>query len=438
MPGHVAAASTPWPTNAVIPGEGAYRVDTTWREVIDAAISVGREPTAWLAAVPALAWSEIIARRSPLAAYLGRARLDPSSGTGYCVEPNVVYTDGTENSARHAFGYRIGMTMAEWACRGLMGLGPTVHAESGTPAGAGPAWHSALGLPDLVGAHPVTGVPWLIEAKGGRRLGRGPLKKGAQQLCRPGMMTGPHVKLLCGTSLTDRLFMTIDVEKHERQAQLSVASPDPLLALAQSRMLVYLALRALPSSSLRVLPVGFGVTDRGGRRGGAGTVTLLEEDASTRNERNNARQEGRYRSRPGRERLDMLTGPVPGTDLIIGISRRLYGACDALARVQAEMASTINAEYPRPSLDQDDEDLERLRDDRINRYWDLERSLRSAATETASQGASRGEERRWEELYGGPLEFSSDPAPGYVEAATPDTYLAVDARAVRASQPRSS
>ncbi|MFH9863631.1 hypothetical protein [Streptomyces sp. NPDC017202] len=40
---------------------------------------------------------------------------------------------GTEASAFGAFGYRLGMTMAEWACRSLMGLGGTWHIENSRP-----------------------------------------------------------------------------------------------------------------------------------------------------------------------------------------------------------------------------------------------------------------------------------------------------------------
>ena len=74
------------------------------------------------------------------------------------------------------------MTMAEWACRGLMGLGPTTHAEAITPADAGPAWSSTKSLPDLVGDHPANPTTCLVEAKGHRKLMRPKLVKGAQQL----------------------------------------------------------------------------------------------------------------------------------------------------------------------------------------------------------------------------------------------------------------
>ena len=165
-------AWSPWPTVGDVPLPGDYLVPTTWREVVDAAMTVGRDPVVWLAAVPGLASAEIIARRSPLAAYLCRTHSPslPFRAAGYCLEPNVVYQEGTEKTARALFAYRIGMTMAEWVCRGLMGLGPTIHAEA-VPLllGRGPAWSQKNGQPDLVGFHRVSPEPWLVEAKGARR-----------------------------------------------------------------------------------------------------------------------------------------------------------------------------------------------------------------------------------------------------------------------------
>ena len=58
----VEAASSPWPTTRDVPPTGAYLVTTTWRDVLDAAATVGRDPIPWFAKVPALAWSEMIAR----------------------------------------------------------------------------------------------------------------------------------------------------------------------------------------------------------------------------------------------------------------------------------------------------------------------------------------------------------------------------------------
>jgi len=174
MPGAIESASTPWPPVRDIPPAGAHLVTTTWRDILDAAETVGRDPTPWSAAMPELARAELIARWSPLMAYLRRRRNAwPQPGSsGHLIEPNAIYRHGTEQTARGAFGYRLGMTMAEWACPGLMGLGPALHAEASTPAGAGSGWSPSIGLPDLVGDHWHPPTTWLVEAKGARRTGR--------------------------------------------------------------------------------------------------------------------------------------------------------------------------------------------------------------------------------------------------------------------------
>jgi hypothetical protein len=271
---------------------------------------------------------------------------------GFLVKPNLVYYDGTEKSAQAAFGYRIGMTMAEWACRGLMGLGPTIHAESQTPPNAGSAWIPTSGLPDLLGDHLLAPNTWVIEAKGGRRLGLGALRRGAEQLSTPDLITGPHMRVLCGTSLEHRLFMTIDVEEipdwqptHRARSADPAEDDDTLLALARSRMLLYLALSAMPPNARSIIPVGPGVTERGSR---PGLVSLLEREPSTPSERAAARDDERFSWRRRVDRLDMLTGQVPGTDLVIGMSRRLYAACRSLADLQADLAAEVDAERPLP------------------------------------------------------------------------------------------
>ncbi|MEV4829224.1 hypothetical protein AB0K25_12990 [Micromonospora sp. NPDC049257] len=441
MPSRVASVWRPWPGDgSQIPASGDYLVTTTWRDVLDAALSVGRDPTAWLTAVPALAWSEIVARRSPLVAYLCRSEI-LSAGTlaRHIVEPNVIYTSGTEDTAQSAFGYRIGMTMAEWACRGLMGLGPTLHAEARAPLGHGPAWTPSLGLPDLIGYHPATGLPWIVEAKGGRRLGLPRLREGAAQLCRPDLMTGPHVKVLCGTSLTDRLFMTIDVENHDpgmslQPGQAEAAETDRILMLAQSRMLTYFSLRALPTDSLRVLPIGPGVEDRRSRRGSAATVTLLEDDESTQVERRRARQDPSYLQRPGEHRLDMLTGAVPGTDLVLGMSRRLYAACEELALQQEQIAVMVDQEIPRPRRDQADDVADQINAARRQLlYQEVGRSEARYRTREAFESA---QSRNWWSLIDRPARLTPEPEQNVLEAATEDTYLALDARTAELAMPR--
>jgi hypothetical protein len=339
LKGPIDRAWRPWPATRRVPQAGAYLVTTTWREVLDAGLTVGRDPLPWLTAVPGLAAAEIIARRAPLAAYLYRtaSAAAPPGGTGHQLEPNAVYREGTEKTARAMFGYRIGMTMAEWACRGLMGLGPTIHAEATTPPGYGPMWSPANSQPDLVGYHWQFPETWLVEAKGNRRLGKTQLRKGAGQLSIPGLMQGPHMRVLCGTSIEHRVFMTIDIEavSHSTDAGGKAVPPqhpsldendEEFFSLASSRMLTYHALRSLPRAALAVRPVGEAVTERH-RRGDWATDMLfpLEGDPTTAEERAIARDPAAYARRPPTSRFDMLTGRVPGTDLLIGMSSAVRG-----------------------------------------------------------------------------------------------------------------
>ncbi|MFW5420931.1 hypothetical protein J0910_30375 [Nocardiopsis sp. CNT-189] len=55
----------PWPGFGEVPAPGAYRVGTTWRDVIDAAVTVGRDLAPWLAHRPHRAAHELLARVAP-------------------------------------------------------------------------------------------------------------------------------------------------------------------------------------------------------------------------------------------------------------------------------------------------------------------------------------------------------------------------------------
>jgi hypothetical protein len=256
-----------------------------------------------LAVIPLHGWppfrgfasAEIIVRRAPLAAYMHRARYlgSPQGKTGYILRPNVVYQEGTEKTARAMFAYRIGMTMAKRACRGLMGLGPTIHAED-VPLlpGRGHAWSQKTGQPDLVGFRERSPQTWFVEAKAARRLGKTELSKGISQLSVDDLMAGPHLRVLCGTSIEHRVFMTIDIEVVSGTGTSSPGDsagggPDEddaeLIALARSRMPSFYALSSLPAASLSVRPVGPAVADtRSRRQRTASLVEPQDQPAETR------------------------------------------------------------------------------------------------------------------------------------------------------------
>ncbi|MFE2675932.1 hypothetical protein [Streptomyces hygroscopicus] len=466
-PPQVASAYQPWPKCAGVPADGAYLVGTTWRALLDATTTVGRDIGPWIAATPRLARREIMARRYPLSAYLVRS--------GHEVVPSVVYSHGTESSTRTAFGYHVGMTMAEWACR-MMGLGPTTHAESAVPQGAAPGWAKTSSLPDLFGTHPATSELWLVEAKGSRRLGLGTRVTGAKQLDVGALVPVPHQKVLCGTSLERRLFMMIDVEDAPavgspggplpngpyggNPSDPPTGSPDEetleqddeaLLELARSRMLTYLALASLPRSGLRITAVGRPEEGPAGERGDL--IRLLESDRTTAELRRHvpldAETESQAEAIRQQNGLDMLAGRLPGTDLMLGMSRRLYGACRALASAESRIVARALEEQPmylegplrvvQPTDSVVAQSPERQMSVRAfeKRVTEVQEYVREAREEQRDEqlravrdGFTAGDSGSWTSLIDLAPRLALPREEGFLEAATTDTYLAVEEEAL--------
>lgn len=352
-------ARKPWPTTGQLPADSEYLVTTTWRQILHSATSVGRDLSPWLRKTPALAVNELIARTAPLQAYLCLKKVPaPAHGGGRRLFVSAVYQHGTERSAHAAFGYHLGMTMAEWLTVGMAGLGASSHLEAGgVPAFLNPNTK----LPDLWGAHAVENLPWLIEAKARKNLNAGDLAKGKLQL--DGGSTSlnvPHRQVLCGTSLpregrweTDHLFMVVNTTlmtpppgpgdgpaiplrppsggDHEEL----LSNTDALLPVTRQQLLVYRALVFGAVEDLRIVPIS---RDRAGRaRAATGTLTPLERDEPTAQVRRRLRQDLPRNAEGLRSRLDVddfVAARIPGTGLHLGMSRRLFAACDALHPAQ--------------------------------------------------------------------------------------------------------
>ncbi|MDI3417300.1 hypothetical protein [Streptomyces luteolus] len=449
-PSQVASAYQPWPKGAGIPADGAYLVGATWRALLDATTTVGRDIGPWITATPRLARREIMARRYPLSAYLVR--------TGREVVPSVVYSHGTESSTRTAFGYHVGMTMAEWACR-KMGLGPTTHAESAIPPGAAPGWAKTPSLPDLFGTHPATSELWIVEAKGSRRLGLRPRVKGAKQLDVGALVPVPHQRVLCGTSLERRLFMMIDVEGGPTAGNLGDPSADStpeemleqddeaLLELARSRMLTYLALKSLPQGKLRVAAVGR--PEEGSAAARRDPIRLLESDRATTELRRHVAPDAGDEAIRQQNGLDMLAGRVPGTDLMLGMSRRLYGACQALSYAERRVIARVREEQPRyveelprevqrsdsaVARRHDRQKSDRAREERITEVQEYARRVREQQRDdqlrSVRDGFTMGDSGSWMHLIDLAPRLTFPREEGFLEAATSDTYLAVEEEAL--------
>lgn len=444
-------APQPWPGLGIPPSLGWYLATTTWREVLASAISVGRDVTPWLARVPHLAGQELLARVSPLTAHL---IMDRSKYTGYgCgrrLIANAVYTHGAERSSRGAFAYRLGMVMAEWVTRRLLGLGPTSHTESSPPPGA-VNWNGPGKRPDLHGTHSLEPALWLVEAKAARRIGLPRLREGARQLREGGrLVPGPHRQVLCGASIENQVFVTADDLTHRWTCpqpeppgpkftrkvaeELLDESDEALAAVAREQMLIFWHLRYASAQVRRdIVPVA---RVRGTRPAEAtGILVPIEGDGATAEVRQTLRLRTSVTASAVRssEIDDFLTAPVPNTSMRVGMSRRLYGACERLDQSDRAVVARIVREEPdrdvgwvaRISGDEDRE-IEELRARHVARFRELDRERAGELRRELREAFNSAAERSWDRLTGDeeiPVSTGEDRR---IEAAAPDIYLAID------------
>ncbi|MFJ6635770.1 gamma-glutamyltransferase [Streptomyces sp. NPDC091376] len=456
----------PWTESDGSPAaDGWYAPTTTWREIIKAATEVGRDITPHLQNQPQYAHGELVARVSPLYAYLGAHPVKPRhpvpGAKGRRLTLNPVYAHGTERTAKNAAAYRLGMTMAEWACRSLLGLGQTEHLELGGPI---PALSETFKdpkkkLPDLWGRHEAEEMYWLIEAKGGN-VGVGTLRKGWAQLEAGSKILGSyaHRTVLVGASVRpgDDLFLTIDHDLHPGQPPLhpdgsgtddeAAASPgnledhlgdsdDALIGAARAQMLAYLALRSAPASHLRTVPVP---ADRASRHRRSGLTTPLEDDGLTLALRADARGAAphieQHTLRVGIRTMgldDFLTCRISGTEVHLGMSRKLFAACERLHEEDLAIARRtpgLRAEdllAVDQGLSEDAQEEQRLTQRRI--FREQQEEARPRLRPLLRDAYERGATSNWSDLLRRPqepeLDLEGDES--LLEAATPETYLAV-------------
>ncbi|MFF4867348.1 gamma-glutamyltransferase [Streptomyces sp. NPDC001231] len=457
------AKHQPWTSPGAFPAKNSwYLPTTTWREIVKAATEVGRDVTPWLHQAQQLARGELVARVAPLYAYLGMHDVTPKHplphSAGQRLTVNAVYEHGTERTAKSMLGYRLGMTMAEWACRSLMGLGQTWHLEDGgpIPSLATDFKDPARTLPDLWGFHEAENAYWLIEAKGGN-VRKNRLVEGWEQLEEGSKVLHAyaHRRILCGASVQPQgdLFITIDHDQHPGQPPQPVGahttpaalgtpedhltdSDDALLSTARTQMLAYLVLRSAPPSQLRTVGLS---ADRSPRRRN-GLTTPLERDPATRALRAHARAET-TQADPETLRLhartigmdDFLTCRIPGTELRLGMSRRLFAACEQLHREDrliAERTPGLRAEDQRIADEPADEEAEEQRRRTQRRIFREELELGRQRIEPRVRDAyEQATTRQWSDLLSGHPEppLDVDDHPDLLEAATPETYLALRA-----------
>lgn len=450
----------PWPVAGQLPSDGFYLATTTWRQILQAATGVGRDLAPWLRKTPWLAVNEFIARVAPLQAYLCMKDVPgPEYAAGRRLFVSAVYQHGTERSAHTAFGYHLGMTMAQWACVGMSGLGSTRHIEAGGPNGNQGFLDAGLRLPDLWGTHPSPRLPWLVEAKAGRHLGEGRLKDGKVQLNGGSdLMTDPHLQVLCGTSLPHRkkweddyLFMTVDTTMNTPRppgggSALPPLGPPPdgaedyiaedveaLLAVARSQLMVYQAIAFGAVEDLRLIPISKARSARFRYR--TGSLTPVERDEPTREIRYRLRSESVTDEAALRSRgdaSDFVAARLPGTGVHVGMSRRLFAACAALHQAQSEMP--VNESLFLPDLVRrrhsvDDEEREEYSRATRRAYYEQEEERGPRLRADIRHGFAQADARPWSDLLSGrqvEVSLEDSEESGLLEGTTAETYLAIE------------
>lgn len=446
-------AVQPWPTADVLPVDGEYLATTTWRQLVTAAAGAGRDLAPWLRKTPAFAVNELIARVAPLQAYLSLKDVPaPLAAAGRRLFVNAVYRHGTERSAHAAFGYHLGMTMAQWLTVGMAGLPATVHLEAcGIPALTDPAKK----LPDLYGNHVAEGLPWLIEAKARKSLGAAGMRSGQEQLNQASAeIAVPHRQVLCGTVLPepgrwedDHLVMMV----HTALAGPSPGggvhslpdppsgpgvppldeSPDELLSVARDQLLVFRALAFGAVQDLRIVPLAETGTEPAGRPGRVGRTRPLERDAGTRELRGLLLDEGVpyewIRQERGPAVREFVVGRIPGIGVHLGLSRGLYAACARLHQVQADIPGEEPLFSADPFLSRrgEDEVREEMSREARRTYYERE-DERLAAARREMARAYATQEVPTGLLRGARLAVERPEAGGLLEARTAETYVAVE------------
>ncbi|WP_426567763.1 hypothetical protein [Streptomyces canus] len=306
--------------------------------------------------------------------------------------------------------------------------------------------------------HETEELYWLIEAKGGD-VGLRRLREGWAQLASGSKALGAygHRTILVGASVRpdDDLFLTIDHDLHPGQAPLAPAgsdtddeaaglgnledrlgdSDDALIGAARAQMLAYLALSSAPVSQLRTVPVA---ADRASRRRRSGLTTPLEDDSLTLALRADARGAAtgteQHALRVGIRSMgldDFLSCRIPGTEVHLGMSRKLFAACERLHEEDLAIARRtpgLRAEdQPPADLELSDEAQEEQRLTQRRIFREQQEEARPRLRPLLRDAYERGAASDWSDLLRRPqepeLDLEGDES--LLEAATPETYVAV-------------
>jgi hypothetical protein len=127
----------------------------------------------------------------------------------------------------------------------------------------------------------------------------------------------------------------------------------------------------------------------------------------------------------------MLTGQVPGSDVVMGMSRRLFSACRSLAAEHAQLLLAVQSDlqdFPGTApgeLVDEEEPEDRVRGRRAV-FAEREADIADRVRRTTRQAYEIGRESSWHQLIDVQPQVVIEPPANLLESATADTYLAID------------
>jgi hypothetical protein len=125
----------------------------------------------------------------------------------------------------------------------------------------------------------------------------------------------------------------------------------------------------------------------------------------------------------------MLAATVPGAGLTVGISRRLYAACQYLVGIERELAlqaDRIAALRPEARRPRDSDQIDEINEERFGAFRRLERQNRAPLLSGVRQGFAIGQDSDWRQLIDIEPPTRIEPPAQQLESATADVYLAID------------
>ncbi|MEU4563611.1 hypothetical protein AB0F72_34975 [Actinoplanes sp. NPDC023936] len=258
-----------WPSRELLtsakPQESVPRADTSWREIIHAAVTAGKPLELPHAFDGPSAFSELMIRLHSLCSTLGKGLDDDGIPA---LKPSAWTTCSADPSERRAASYRLGMTLAHWLWGYHLGHFGTHHVDVKFKNDVKIRGKGNQKSADLYGwTSGPPRVPWLLEAKASilaPRVQPGTREHAWKQL-RAAEKRGwelPHGQMLVSATAVPLLHLVVDVALPPGSSDSPFSIPEnstprrrPARADIPEIVAAYIVERFLLETALDYLPV---------------------------------------------------------------------------------------------------------------------------------------------------------------------------------------